>query len=169
MSEKTKKTHWRELLETNFLSGDELPENGIVVTIEKHYKEKLYSKEAGKKKNFGILKFVGIDKPLILTNRKANQITTALGSKFVEDWDGKKIHIFPKDEKWFGKNMQVINVKEANVKKEILNPLHKKWDSACEALKNGKTTIEGIEKHYTLSKKVKEALAEHVPEPTESK
>lgn len=44
------------------------------------------------------------------------------------------------------------------VKKQELNPKHEKWNGAIEALMNGKTTIEAIEKAYILTDENREIL-----------
>jgi len=59
--------------------------------------------------------------------------------------------------KAFGDVVDALRVRET-VTKEALTPDHPKWAGAVVAVKAGTTTIEQIEKRYTISKEHKEAL-----------
>ena len=155
----TKKTHWRTLLETAFLSGEELQKEGQIVVIKDYEKVELYSPKSNSKEEHIVLNFNEFKKPMILTNRKAKQISKVLDSQYVEDWVGKSINIFPKEEKHFGNFMPVINIKQAVAQpKPPLTKSHENWEGAKSALKKGQTTRQSIEKHYSLTQEVKKEL-----------
>ncbi len=156
-------THWRTIMNTRFLNGDELPKDGIVVKIDGYSNEQFYSPKSKEKEDHVILSFDKFKKPMILTNRKAKQISKALDTPMMDKWIGKTICIVPVQEKHFGEWFPVINIKPGDLKKEVLNSKHKNWDAACDALKNGKTKIESIEKHYTLTKAIKAELEKFIP------
>jgi len=153
-----KNTHWRKVMNTKYLNGDELPENGSVVTIVEAETVEIFSPKTRDKEEHTLLKFKAIDKPMILTNRKAKQLSQVVGSALMADWIGEKIHIYPKQEKHFGEWFPVINVKKANVVKPTLDEKSEGWKKACEAVRSGSMTVEGIEKHYKLSAKTKKQL-----------
>lgn len=154
----TKKTHWRTLLNTKYLNGDEIAKDGSVVTITGYEKEEIFSQKSREKEEHVTLVFKQFDKPMILTNRKAKQIAKVTGSAMVEDWIGKTITIFPVQEKHFGEWFPVINVKPGEIVKEVFNSKHPRWKGACDSILNGSTNIEAIEKHYKLSASVKKEL-----------
>lgn len=160
--EKTR-THWRTLLNTKYLNGDEIPKDGVVVTIVGFTKEDIFSQKSKEKEEHVTLKFKQFDKPMILTNRKAKQISKVLESSIVEDWINKTITIHPVQEKHFGEWFPVINVKAGEIKKEVFNSKHPRWNGACESLAKGESTIEAIEKYYTLTPAVKKELESKIP------
>lgn len=112
MTTQLNKDHWRSLLNTKYLAGEELL-GETVVTINEIYNEDVYSMDSKSKVRQTLIKFTELDKPMILTSRKAKQISRVLGSGIVTDWFDKKITLFPNEEKHFGQFMLVINVKEA--------------------------------------------------------
>ena len=150
--EQNQNTHWRTIMNTKFLSGDELPEDGKVVTIKDFSNEKFFSPRTKKEEDNVILLFNELSKPMILTNRKAKQISKALGTPFMGEWANKQVHIYPVIEKHFGEMFKVVNIKKnIVVVKEELTPDSDKWDKAKESLKSGAITIEKIKQHYELS------------------
>ena len=151
-------SHWRKVMGTTFLSGDELEENGNVVTIESYNEEKFFSPKSKSQEDHVVLKFEQIAKPMILTNRKAKQISKTLSTPQMNDWIGKTITIYPNQEKHFGEYFKVINIKAGEIQKEYLGKKHPKWKIACDKLSNGTLTIESIEKHYSISSNVKKQL-----------
>jgi hypothetical protein len=157
------KTHWRKFLNTAFLSGDEIPTEGVVVTITGFEATEVYSQASKSKQEEGTLTFKEIDKPMILTNRKAKQISAVIGSSFMEEWIGKTVKLYPVQEKHFGAIMPVINVKAGEIKKEVFNTKSPGWEKAEAAIKNGTTTVANIEKHYTLTDATKKILTDLVP------
>lgn len=106
------KTHWRTVLMTDHLAGDEL-DGDVTVEINRYEIVKVYSKEEHGKIDKFVIYFKGQAKGMIVTKRKAEAISEALGSPKIEDWIGGRIVIFPKKETHFGKTFPVINVKKA--------------------------------------------------------
>ena len=158
-----KNSHWRKIMNTKFLSGDELEKDGQVVTIESYKEEQMFSQESKQKEPQVILKFSQIQKPMILTTRKAKQISKVLSTPQMDEWVGKSITIYPKQEKHFGEFFAVINVKPGAIAKQILNSKHPKWEDATKAIKSGASSIEAIEKHYSLTEAVRTSLTLLIP------
>lgn len=152
-------THWRKVMNTKFLNGDEIPLENFIVTIAKYTEESFYSPRHKKNEEHVLLWFNEIDKPMILTNRKAKQIARVLGSPFMSDWINKSVILTPINEKHFGEIFKVIHVKKLTLTiKDELTPKSPNWLKAKEALLNGSTTIKDIKIHYTLSKINQEKL-----------
>jgi hypothetical protein len=156
-------THWRKVMSTPFLNGEEIPEAGQVVTIDSYKKEKLFSPKSKKEEELITLKFKEIAKPMILTNRKAKQISKVIGSEYMADWIGKTITIFPIKEKHFGDYFKVIHAKAGVIELPVFDKKHERWAGAVEALKAGTSTIEAIEKHYTITDAVRKELQTYLP------
>ena len=157
------KTHWRKFLNTTFLNGDEISKEGKVVTITGFEATEVYSQASKSKQEEGTLTFKEIDKPMILTNRKAKQIATVLGSSFMEDWIGQTVMLYPVQEKHFGVVGAVINVKAGELKKEAFNSKSPGWKKACDSIAKGNTTVEKIASFYELTEATKKALTDLIP------
>jgi len=149
---KTENTHWRKIMNTKFLSGDELPKDGVVRVIKGWKEESFFSPKSRQNEDHITIEFVGIDKHMILTNRKAKEISKVIGSPQMADWINKEVLLIPISEKHFGEVFQVIHVRTAE-KKVLpnLTPTSEGWDKAKVALASGSTTIAGIRKYYVLS------------------
>ena len=145
-------THWRTIMATKFLSGDEIPDDGIDVTIKDYVEETFFSPKVKKEEAHIVLKFKEFKKPMIMTNRKAKQIEKAVGTALMDEWTGKLVLLFPVTEKHFGEYFKVVNIKTAKAKVlPELTPKAKNWVQACESYSSGQVDIEGIRKHYVLS------------------
>ena len=156
--EAKKNTHWRKIMNTTFLNGDEIPEGDTIVTISGYKEEMIFSQREKQKEPQVTLTFKEMGKPMIMTNRKAKQIAKALDTPMMAEWVGKKVAMFAVNERHFGEDFKVITFKKAVIKKEQLNEKSPKWNSAVEAIKSGSTTIEAIEKHYEITENVKNKL-----------
>ena len=156
--EAKKNTHWRKVMNTTYLNGDEIKKGDTIVTIAGWKEEMIYSQRDKQKEPQVTMYFKELTKPMIMTNRKAKQISTALDTPIMEDWIGKKITMYPVKERHFGEEFEVITFKKAVIKKEVFNSSHPKWDAACKAIKDGNSSVEAIEKHYSLTEAVKTQL-----------
>lgn len=153
-----KNSHWRKVMNTTYLNGDEIDKGDTVVTIKAYKEQMIYSQKDKQKEPQVLLYFAEIDKPMILTNRKAKQITNSLETEFMVDWIGKKVTMYAVKETHFGETFEVITFKKAVIKKDVLNENSPRWKAACDALKAGATTIEAIEKHYSITNVVRTQL-----------
>jgi hypothetical protein len=156
-----KKKHWRDLLQKAYLHGSEI-DGEITVTIKDFEEIEVYSKREQSKEDLGVMTFEEDVKPVVLTSRKCEAMEQLFGSGNIYDWVGKKITMYPKDERHFGKMFPVITIKAANAKANVTkSPLlinGEKWSQAVDALANGQTTIQGIKKHYSLTSKAEAEL-----------
>lgn len=149
------KTHYKRLKNPNYLGGWALMTGGepknMVVEIDRANKELVQN---GDKKEDAMVLHLKNQLPIIVNSTNAKAITKALGSPFIEDWEGKRIELTVKKIKAFGdwhEALRVLDVAPKEPTKESLNPNHAKWKSAIEALKAGKTTIEAIQAKYLIN------------------
>lgn len=163
-----KNSHWRKIMNTTYLNGDEIDKGETIVTIKDYKEEMIYSQKDKQKEPQVTMFFKELDKPMIMTNRKAKQITQALETEYMTDWIGKKVTMYPVNERHFGENFKVITFKKAIIKKEVFNSKHKRWEGATKALKEGSSTIEAIEKYYTITEAVRTELQQIIDKPKES-
>jgi hypothetical protein len=91
------KTHWKKMKDTHFMGEWSLPfGRDVVLTMKTVHKDEAFNMQKQAKENVVVIDFYeGYDwvKPFIANNTNLKAIQTCTGSKFVEDWDGKKIKI----------------------------------------------------------------------------
>jgi len=110
------KTHWREILQTNFLGAHDLKGKEVAVTIKEANRETVFCPESGKNEDRLVIHFEKAKKPWICNKTNAERIVAQVGSKFVEDWKGKKITLRSEPVKAFGKTTDAVRVKVGGVK-----------------------------------------------------
>lgn len=149
------KTHYKKLRNPNYLGSYELMTGGepieLNVTILNAVKEMVQN---GDKKEDAMVLNLKNQKPMIVNSTNAKAIAKALGSPYIEDWNGKSITLYVKKIKAFGDWVDALRVKDTAPvapSKEDLNPKHEKWQGAIDALKSKKTTVEAIIKAYNVN------------------
>jgi hypothetical protein len=163
MSELKKDTTWRQFMKNPYLHSTDLKGKGHNVTIIGYDFTKAYSKEAGGEEDLQVMRVKEFEKPIVMSNRKAKQVAEVHGP-IVMDSIGKKIHVFSKNEKFFGKWQDVLHFKkEVEVVKSKFGEDSDGWDACVIAFKSGKSTIAAMEKHYVLTAAVKKTLTDLIP------
>lgn len=149
------KTHFKKLRNPMYIGSYELMTGGqskdLVVEIVSTDREMVQN---GDKKEDAMVIRLKNQKPFIVNSINSKNIAKALGSVYVEDWIGKKITLYVARIKAFGDwhdALRVRDVAPTEPQKDDLNPQHEKWDGAVKALKEKKTTIEAIQKAYTVN------------------
>ena len=151
----SEKTHWKALTHHDYIGayalmqGEKNIELNVVIT---QVKREIVTGADGKKEECTVAHLKG-HKPMILnvTNQKA--ITKALGTPYIQDWQGKTITLYVAKVKAFGEVVDALRVKSEAPARTLpeLHPGHEKWNGAITALKSGNTTIEKIKKSFSLT------------------
>lgn len=149
------KTHYKKLRNPNYIGSYELMTGGepkeITVEIASAVKEMVQN---GDKKEEAMVLKLKNQKPMIVNSTNAKNISKALGSPYIEDWNGKIITLYVAKIRAFGEMVDALRVRPTAPLAPTLpdlNPLHEKWAGAVKAIKEGKTTIEAIRKSYHLN------------------
>lgn len=113
----TKREHWRKVVHTDYLSGDEIVDKDgkptdFTITIEDIVEKEVVDPHTGQKKLKGILVVKGSDKGIILNIINGKTIAKVINSVIWADWIGKKIIIYGKPDKVHGR---VVRVREQKV------------------------------------------------------
>ena len=149
------KTHWVQSPDKNYLGHWDLPENGdLILTIESAEWKEVENprKKKGEDNDFKrVIEFVEDAKPLICNQTNAESIFKATGIKYMEDSKGLKISLYATSTRVKGETVGCIRIRNESKKLPELNPNHKSWDGAKEAIKKGDYTIDQIKKKYELS------------------
>jgi hypothetical protein len=153
MSTSEKKTHWKKLINPDYLGAYSLePGKDMTLTISKIVRE-VVKGEGGKKEECTVAYFVEKQKPMILNRTNQKTISKIHATPYIEDWAGKKITVYATTTKVAGDIVECLRIREIAPVQSLpeLNPSHPKWDEAKAAIKANTATIGGIKKYYTVS------------------
>lgn len=111
----TKQTHWRKILNTDYLGGFDLADdqgkfNDIVVTI-KDVKRETVKDQNGKEDVCLVAHFKESVKPMILNVTNSKTITKLLKTPYIERWAGNRIQIGTEKVKAFGEIHDALRVR----------------------------------------------------------
>lgn len=151
--ESEKLTHYRRLINPDYLGAYSLdPGKDMIITIDSVKKENVTG-QGGKVDECTVARFKESVKPMILNVTNCKMIASLYGTPYIEQWSGKKIQLYATEVKMAGEMVEALRIrpKAPVINKVELTPKHEKWEAAKKNIKDGTTTIEAIEKHYTLS------------------
>ena len=108
----SEKTHWRKIVHTDYLSGDEIVDKDgnpseYTVTIKQVTEKEVVDPLNGQKNLKGIVLFEGTKKGMILNVTNGKMISKVVGSPMTSEWVGKKIIIYGKEDKRHGRVLRV--------------------------------------------------------------
>ena len=110
---------YRKYLDKSYLGAWDIPDDGdLILTIDRAVRDEVQN-ERGKEKKL-ILYFVEDYKPMIMNKVNPENISKALGSTKLEDWEGKRIAIYSEKVNAFGGVKDALRIrpyppKETNV------------------------------------------------------
>jgi len=130
----TEKTHWKTLVNPNYLGVYSLPDGEDMTIIIDSVTREMVVQAGGKKEECTVAKIKG-NKPMILNRTNCKTISKLYDSPYIEDWAGKQITIFASTTKLSGDIVECLRVRP------VVTPLKKpplskgSFDSACEKIK----------------------------------
>ena len=105
------KTHWREILQTNYLGAHDLKGKEPTVTIAGAKREEVFCPDTNKNKDALVVRFKGAKKPWIVNVTNSKRIAQHAGSEMIEDWVGTKITLITEKVKHKGEIKDAVRVK----------------------------------------------------------
>lgn len=158
------KTHWKKLIDHNFINEGDLDNGNIVATIKSVALEEVTG-PGGKKEDLHVLRFVEPNvKPMILSAKiNFKNIQTALKTPYIEEWAGKKIEIYYDPNIKFGKEtVGGVRIKATAPKITLpeMNASNEHWGKMIESLKAGNTTLDKVRKSFFISKETEDKINE---------
>lgn len=160
----TKKTHWRELHETDYIGAYSLDNgkdgyNELPVTILSVKKETVTG-EGGRKEECTVAQ-IKDQKPFILNVTNCKMITKIADSPYIEDWAGINIVIGVDKVNFRGDWVEGLRIRDkSGASKLKLTPKSEGWDKAKQAILTGQYTIDQIKKKYSLTPENEKLLCE---------
>lgn len=102
------KTHWKKILDSNYLGGQDLDDGKgghktVHLTISKATNDTITG-ENGRKDNAPVVHFSNFPKPMILNKTNSKVIEKLTGSPYIEDWVGLTIEVYYDPDVRFGKD-----------------------------------------------------------------
>lgn len=163
--EKQSLTHWKKLVNPDYLGAYSLPtdESGkpkdIILTIDKVVRE-LVTSEGGKKEECTILHFKENQKPMILNRTNSKTISKLYGTPYIEQWGGLKIKIGQSVTRLKGDDVECLRIR--NEQQGITLPILQISDKAnfekCKkALSNG-YTMDQLRTKWTIPQETENEL-----------
>ena len=104
------KTHWKQLVNTDYIGAYALDGQDLTVTI-RDVRYETITGTNGKKESCPVAYFVEDKKPMIMNRTNMKQITKLYGSPYVEDWKGKKITLYPTTTKFGGEVVECLRIR----------------------------------------------------------
>lgn len=110
------KTHWRKILESEYLAGSDLDDgNGnfkpVILTVKRAGNESILDTRTGQKESALLVHFEETQKPMILNVTNAKVIAKLAKSEYIEEWRGLKIEVGTQKVKAFGEQWDALRVK----------------------------------------------------------
>lgn len=155
----TQLTHWKKLTDPNFIGSYSL-QPGEEKTVEIVSVGKQMVKGSDGKETSCTVATLKNEKPFILNKTNCKTLTKVFGTPYIEEWRGKRIVVFAEKVKAFGDVVEALRIRPTAPILPELTPKSPKWIGAVEALRNGKTTMETIERNYRLSPENKTLLVD---------
>ena len=151
-------THWKKLTNIDYIGAYSLqPGEERTVKILSVGKQKVKGSD-GKEAECIVAKLEN-EKPMILNRTNCKTLTKLFQTPFVENWKNAEVIIYAENVKAFGDMVEALRIRPTKPPLPELTPDSPKWVGAVEAVKAG-TTIEAIEKKYSLTTANKKLLVE---------
>lgn len=151
-------THWKRLVNPDYLGAYSLDKGKDLTLTIGQVKREMVTSTNGKKEECTVLYFKEPQKPMILNRTNAKIIQKIYGTPYIEEWSGKKITLYATFTKLAGEEVECLRIRPERPALPMLRLDDTENFSACrQAVRNG-YTIEQIQKKWTLTTEVINAL-----------
>ncbi len=115
----SEKTHWKQLVNLDYIGAYSLQGQDLTVEIVK-VEVKRVKGENGKEEDCTVASLKG-QKPFIVNRTNAKIITKIHSSPYIQDWEGKKITLYPTTTKVAGETVECLRVRPIAPKQETFD------------------------------------------------
>lgn len=150
------KTHWKQLINPDYLGAYSLPEGKDITVTIKEVKREIVTGVGGKKEECTVAHIEG-NKPLILNSTNSKTIQKLYGTPYIEDWKGKQITLFSTTTKLRGEDVECLRIRPKISTKTVVIKDSELYYKIQKGINNG-FTIEQVKQKYTLTADVEESL-----------
>jgi hypothetical protein len=154
-------THWKKLVNPDYIGAYSLEDGKDLTVTIMEVKREMVTGTGGKKEECTVAYLKG-QKPMILNRTNCRTIQSIYKTPYIEQWKGKQVTLFISTTKLKGEEVECLRIRNTAPALPELSPVSPKWAGAVKALQENQTTIEAIEKVYTLSAQNKKLLLEQL-------
>lgn len=156
------KTHWKQLVNPDYLGAYSLPEGKDIIVKIKSV-ERGVVKGAGGREDECTIAHLESQKPFILNNTNCKTIAKLFKTPYIQDWAGKSIQVFQSTTSLKGETVECLRIRDFEPK--LVLPMLEQsdtqiWGNAVAKVKEAgfDSAIKAIEKRYVVSGENKKAL-----------
>jgi len=149
-------THWKKLINPDYLGAYSIEKNKSLILTISDVRREMVKGTGGKNQECTVASFKEEQKPMILNRTNCKIIQKIYGTPYIEEWKNKQIEIYATNVDAFGDNVEALRIKQIvpSISKPILEDDFVKYENAIKSLKDGKTTLDAIKKHYDIRNEV---------------
>lgn len=152
------KTHWRQLVNPDYLGAYSLP-SGKDITVKIREVKREIVKGIGGKQEECTVAHIENNKPLILNVTNSRMIQKIYGTPYIEEWRGKEITLYSALTKLKGEDVECLRIRPTVAVKPELKVKSKDFDNVVKAMGNG-YTIDQVKQKFNISQEVEISLLE---------
>jgi hypothetical protein len=146
----TEKTHWKRLMNPDYIGAYWLPEGeDVTVTID-YVRREMITGTGGKKEECSVAHLAGGVKPFILNATNSKTIAKLYGP-YIEDWAGKQITLFASTAKLAGDTVECLRIRPQVAVRQKPPITMERFNKAIDAIKAGTYTAEKVYAGFTLT------------------
>jgi len=151
------KTHWRVLVNPDFLGAYSLKEGKDLIVEIVEVKRQMVKGDGGKQEECTVA-ILKNQKPFILNRTNQKTIQKIYNTPYIEDWTGKKITLYATTTKVAGDTVECLRIRQAVPKLPDLKiEDNANFDKIVAAIKGG-YTIEQVRTKWTISPETEKQL-----------
>lgn len=157
------KTHWKQLVNLDYIGAYSLNGEDLTVEIVKVEVQRVKG-EGGKEEDCTVARLKG-QKPFIINRTNAKTITRIYGTPYIEEWAGKSITLYPTTTKVAGETVECLRIRPMIPKLENFDT---EITAEIAKLENCKTIGE-LQKVYTNLKHKNDGKVIHIKDQMKTK
>lgn len=146
----TEKTHWKRLMNPDYIGAYWLPEGEDVTVVIDYVRREVITGTGGKKEECSVAHLAGGVKPFILNATNSKTIAKLYGP-YIEDWAGKPITLFASTAKLAGDTVECLRVRPQVAARQLKPITAKRFDDALLAIKAGTYTADKLSASFALT------------------
>lgn len=154
----TEKTHWKRLINPEFIGAYSLPEGQDLTVVIDCVQLQEITGAGGKKEDCTVAHLQG-EKPMILNVTNSKSIAKLYGP-FIEDWAGKRITLFASTTRLAGETVECLRIRP-KVAERVAKPISDiRLEDAIRAIKKGDYTTDKLRTNHKLNAEQEKHLQE---------
>lgn len=144
-----KKTHWKQLINPEYIGAYSLPNGEDLTVTMKSVSREMVTMAGGKKEECTVVKLEN-NKPMILNATNSKSIHRLYGA-YIEDWAGKKITLHASTTKFGGELVECLRIRPSVAKQGKSAITDERLKKAIASIQDGAFTVEKLNAQFELT------------------